>query len=193
MNAERAAQLERLSVLGTTHDALEPEHSRRMLNITPETGQLLWILLRSGGAERVLEIGTSNAYSTIWLADALEESGGRVTTLERSAEKIEMAEEQLREAGLRDVVEIVEGEALDSLRAVDGEYDFVFLDADRSSYVEYLPLLVERLRTGGLLVTDNVTSHPDEVADFLDAVRADPRLATVTVPIGKGEEITVRL
>lgn len=193
MNPERTAQLERLSAFGDAHDAGEAEHSKRMLNITPDTGQLLWILIRSHEAKRVLEIGTSNAYSTIWLADAVADLDGRVTTLERLPEKIELAEAQLAEAGLRHRVEIIEGEAGASLRELEGEYDLIFLDADRASYVGYVPLLVDRLRRGGLLVTDNVTSHPDEVADFLDAVRAHPQLATVTVPIGKGEEITIKL
>jgi predicted O-methyltransferase YrrM len=193
VNPARAAQLEQLSILGRTHDAVEPEHSGRMLNITPDTGQLLWILLRAIDARAVLEIGTSNAYSTIWLADALEDRGGRVTTLERLPGKIELADHQLREARLRDRVDIIEGQAIDSLRALDGPFDLVFLDADRASYLDYLPLLVDLLRPGGLLVTDNVTSHPDEVAEFLEAVRADERLQTVTVPIGNGEEISIRL
>ena len=193
MNPQLAAQLERLSRFGETRDADEADHSKRMLNITPDTGRLLWILIRANEARRVLEIGTSNAYSTIWLADAVAELDGSVVTLERLPEKIALSEEQLDEAGLRDRVEIVEGDAADTLRALEGEFDLIFLDADRASYVGYLPLVVERLRTGGLLVTDNVTSHPDEVAAFLDAVRADPRLATVTVPIGKGEELTVKL
>jgi len=193
MNPQRSAQLDRLSTFGEAHDDAEPEHSKRMLNITPDTGQLLWILIRSSNAKRVLEVGTSNAYSTIWLADAVAEIAGRVTTLERLPEKVELAEAQLAEAGLRDRVEIIEGEASVSLRDLDGEYDLIFLDADRASYVDYLPLLVEHLRTGGLLVTDNVTSHPEEVAGFLDAVRAHPGLATVTVPIGKGEELTMKL
>lgn len=193
MNAARREQLERLSTLGQAHDAIEDDRSRRMLNITPDTGELLSILVRATGAKRILEVGTSNAYSTIWLADAVEEAGGRVTTLERDPDKIEMAEAQLGEAGLLGVVDIIEGEAIEALRALDSEYDFVFLDADRESYLDYLPLIVQHLRTGGLLVTDNVTSHPDEVADFLEAVRADERLQTVTVPIGKGEEISIRL
>ncbi|MQC82787.1 MAG: O-methyltransferase [Chloroflexi bacterium] len=164
-----------------------------MLNIMPDTGRLLWILARSLNAQRVLEIGTSNGYSTIWLADAVAEQGGRVTTLERSADKIEMADAQLRESNLRAAVEIIEGDARNSLPTLEGAFDLVFLDADRASYLDYLPLIVERLRPGGLLVTDNVTSHPTEVAAFLAAVRADERLATVTVPIGNGEEISIRL
>ncbi|MDA0352337.1 MAG: O-methyltransferase [Chloroflexi bacterium] len=193
MNTALLIQLDQLSVLGRAHDAIESEHSRRMLNIMPDTGRLLWILARSLNAQRVLEIGTSNGYSTIWLADAVAEQGGRVTTLERSADKIEMADAQLRESNLRAAVEIIEGDARNSLPTLEGAFDLVFLDADRASYLDYLPLIVERLRPGGLLVTDNVTSHPTEVAAFLAAVRADERLATVTVPIGNGEEISIRL
>jgi predicted O-methyltransferase YrrM len=116
-----------------------------------------------------------------------------VTPLDRLPEKTALAKEQVTEAGLRDRVEIIDDDAGDSLAGLEGEFDLVFLDADRGNYVGYLPRLVELLRSDGLLVTDNVTSHPGEVAAFLEAVRADARLATVTLPIGKGEEVTLKL
>lgn len=193
MDQQLTTLLARLFTTGDTHDETEPEHSRRMLNITPDTGQLLWIFVRAVQARQILEVGTSNAYSTIWFADAVAPLGGHVTTLERNADKIALAEANLTEANLREHVDIIEGDALDSLAALPGPYDLIFLDADRPNYLSYLPLLVDRLRPGGLLVTDNVVSHAHELEDFTAAVRSDERLATVTVPIGKGEEISLRL
>lgn len=193
MNQQLTQLLDRLFTTGDTQDATEPEHSKRMLNITPDTGQLLWILVRAVDARQILEVGTSNAYSTIWFADAVAPLAGRVTTLERNADKIALAEANLTEANLRDHVDIIEGDALASLATLPGPYDLIFLDADRPNYLNYLPLLVDRLRPGGLLVTDNVVSHAHELEDFMAAVQSDQRLATVTLPVGKGEEISLRL
>ena len=164
-----------------------------MLNITPETGRLLWILVRSARATRILEVGTSNAYSTIWLADAARATGGRVTTLELNPAKVKLARENLARAGLADRVEVLEGRAVDSLGTLPGPLDFVFLDADRGNYLTYLELVVPRLVPGGLLVADNVSSHAQELHDYLARVKSHPALLSVTVPVGKGEEISFKL
>ncbi len=164
-----------------------------MLNVTPDTGRLLWILVRSSRATRILEVGTSNAYSTIWLADAARAAGGRVTTLERNPDKARLARENLGRAGLLDHAEIVEGVAAETLPGLPGPFDFVFLDADRPSYRLYLDLTLPRLRTGGLLVADNVVSHAEELREYLARVKSHPDLFSITVPIGKGEEISFKL
>jgi predicted O-methyltransferase YrrM len=193
MDAGLLAFLDELWRMGEEHDAGEPEHARRMLNITPDTGRFLWILARSRRATSVLEIGTSNGYSTIWLADAVRDAGGRVVTLERSAEKIALARANLERAGVAGCVEILEGDAHESLRALKGSFDLVFLDADRSSYLAYLEAVLPLLPSGGLLVADNVLSHADELAGYLDRVKSHPQLLSVTLPVGKGEELSLRL
>jgi predicted O-methyltransferase YrrM len=144
-------------------------------------------------ATRILEVGTSNAFSTIWLADAARSTGGRVTTLELNPDKIALARANLATAGLDAVVEIIGGPAAATLAALPGPYDLVFLDADRPSYPTYLELVVPRLRPGGILVADNVTSHAHELQDYLDRVRSHPQLFAVTVPIGNGESIALKL
>jgi predicted O-methyltransferase YrrM len=164
-----------------------------MLNITRDTGRLLWIIVRAARATRILEVGTSNAFSTIWLADAARSTGGRVTTLEINPDKIALARANLASAGLDTVVEIIEGPAADTLAALPGPFDLVFLDADRPSYLTYLELVVPRLRPGGMLIADNVTSHASELQDYLLRVKSHPQLFTVTVPIGNGEEIALKL
>ena len=164
-----------------------------MLNITPDTGRLLWILVRALRATRILEVGTSNAYSTIWLADAARATDGRVVTLERDPGKVRLARENLERAGIAQWVEIREGPAAETLAALPGPFDLVFLDADRASYRTYLELAVPRLAPGGLLVADNVVSHRSELEDFLARVKGHPELISVTVPVGKGEEIAFKL
>jgi len=178
---------------GDDNDARETERRRRMLNITPDTGRLLWILARAARAARILEIGTSNAYSTIWLADAARAVGGRVTTLERDADKVRLARENLARAGLAGWVDIREGPAAETLTGLAGPFDLAFLDADRSSYRTYLELVVPKLVPGALLVADNVVSHRAELEDYLGRVKSHPGLFSVTVPVGKGEEVSLRL
>jgi len=187
------ALLEKLAVIGEDNDSRETARPRRMLNITRDTGRLLWILIRATRATRILEVGTSNAFSTIWLADAARATGGRVTTLEVNPDKISLARANLASAGVADVVDIVEGPAAETLATLPGPFDLVFLDADRPSYLAYLELVVPRLRVGGMLVADNVTSHASELTDYLRRVKSHPQLFTVTVPIGNGEEIALKL
>jgi len=193
MDSALTALLDELARFGDDNDARETERARRMLNITPETGRLLWILVRSARATRILEVGTSNGYSTIWLADAARATGGRVTTLELNPAKVKLARENLARAGLADRVEVLEGRAVDALGTLPGPLDFVFLDADRGNYLTYLELVVPRLVPGGLLVADNVSSHAQELHDYLARVKSHPALFSVTVPVGKGEEISFKL
>jgi predicted O-methyltransferase YrrM len=193
MDERGLAWLDELARLGEAHDARETEHRRRKLNITPDTGRLLWILVHGARATRILEVGTSNGYSTIWLADAARETGGRVITLERNPEKVAEARANLARARLTDHVEIREGPAAETLAALPGPFDFVFLDADRPSYRAYLELVTPKVVRGGLLVADNVVSHRAELEDYLRHLAGDPSWFTVTVPIGKGEEVSLRL
>jgi predicted O-methyltransferase YrrM len=193
MDGSLSMFLEELARFGEETDAREAAHPKRMLNITPDTGRLLSILIRMAAARRILEVGTSNGYSTIWLADAARETGGRVTTLELNPDKVRLARENLTKAGLADRVQIVEGRAADTLAALPGPFDFVFLDADRPNYLTYLDLVVPKVAPRGLIVADNVTSHAQELQYYLTRVKSHPALFSVTVPIGKGEEISLKL
>jgi len=193
MDAALLELLERLARFGQDNDARETARPKRMLNITRDTGRLLWILVNATRATRVLEVGTSNGFSTIWLADAARTTGGRVTTLELNPDKIALARANLADAGLAGLVDIREGKAADTLATLSGPFDLVFLDADRPSYLTYLELVVPKLRAGGLLVADNVTSHASELGDYLARVKSHLQLFSVTVPIGNGEEIALKL
>lgn len=193
MDEQLLELLDRLARFGDEHDAREVDRSRKMLNITPDTGRLLWILVRARRATRILEVGTSNGYSTIWLADAARGTSGRVITLESNPEKITLARANLTEAGLTECVDLYEGDAADTLVPLSGPFDFIFLDANRSQYLKYLEMVFPKLASGGLLVADNVVSHAQELAAYLACVKSHPGLFSMTLPIGKGEEISIKL
>jgi len=164
-----------------------------MLNLEPETAALLHILVRATHRQSILEIGTSNGYSTIWLAHAMRaRSNGRLVSIERNPAKLEMARENLQRAGLLNSVTLVEGEASDVVRTLEGPFDCVFFDADRISAPKQLEILIPKLVPDVLLVADNVLSHPEEVADYLSAVSGLTDFSSVTVPVGKGLNIAYR-
>ncbi len=185
--------LTELEQFGQQNDAAISERPRRMLNITRDTGEFLSVLVQATNAQRVLEIGTSNGYSTLWLAQAVQRIGGHVTTVELSEFKLEMAARNFDRSGLSDVITQHRGEAGGFLdRLDDACFDLLFLDSKRSDYVQWWPNIQRVLRRGGLLVVDNATSHADEMADFMALVSADPGFTTCTVPVGNGAFLATR-
>jgi len=189
MNAKLRAFLKQLEEAGLAHDAQEQEHSRKFLNLEPETAELMSILARSSGTKRVLEIGTSNGYSAIWLAASIGSLNGRVITIDRSAEKQTMARDNLLKAGVLEWVELHLGDATEVIKTLPGPFDLVFFDADRISAPDQLALILPRLARPGLILADNVLSHPDQIAGYLEAIQNIPDIQHVVVPIGKGLSI----
>ena len=182
-----------LAAFGDTHDGDDANRATRMLNITPDTGAFLAVLVKAMSARRILEIGTSNGYSTLWLADAVASIDGDVTTIEMSPQKIAMARENFERAGLENRIIQLEGDAAMHLqRFGDGDFDLVFLDSQRSAYLAWWPDLKRILRAGGMLVVDNASSHAHEMAAFTEAVQADAAFTTSLVPVGKGEFLAVK-
>ncbi len=178
---------------GAENDAHETERARRMLNITPDTGEFLSVLVRFGNARRVLEIGTSNGYSTLWIAEAAAAIDGHVTTLEYAADKVAMARDTFARSGLADRITLVHGDAGQWLaQAADASIDLLFLDSDREQYAGWWPQLRRVLRRGGLLVVDNATSHAAQMEPLRALLDADPDFGTSLVPVGNGELLAVR-
>ncbi|PZS88752.1 O-methyltransferase [Stenotrophomonas maltophilia] len=182
-----------LARLGAENDAREVERGRRMLNITPDTGEFLAVLVRFGTARRVLEIGTSNGYSTLWLAEAAAAIDGHVTTLEYAEDKAAMARANFARSGLAEHITLVHGDAGPWLaQAGEDSIDLLFLDSDRGQYAGWWPQLRRVLRPGGLLVVDNATSHAEEMEPLRALLEADADFSTSLVPIGNGELLAVR-
>jgi predicted O-methyltransferase YrrM len=185
--------LTELEGYGKANDRAVSERSRRMLNITHDTGEFLSVLVRAMPAQRVLEIGTSNGYSTLWLAGAVRAVGGNVTTVESSAFKIDLAAKNFARSGLALLIAQVHEDAGRLLaRTEEAAFDLVFLDAERGEYPGWWPDIKRLLRPGGLLVVDNAVSHAGELAGFIDLVRADAEFTTCLVPVGNGEFLAVR-
>ena len=183
------AELERH---GAENDAATAERSQRMLNITRDTGEFLGVLVRAMAARRILEIGTSNGYSTLWLAEAARAADGRVTTVERADHKVAMARANFARSGLGGSIDLVHADAGDVLqRTEEAAIDLLFLDSERSEYTRWWPDLRRVVRAGGLLVADNAVSHAGEMRAFIAAVRAAPGWSTCLVPVGNGEFVAV--
>jgi predicted O-methyltransferase YrrM len=188
-----AALKEELERFGEANDAATSERPRSMLNITRDTGEFLSVLVRATGARRVLEIGTSNGYSTLWLAEAARSIGGAVTTIEFAQYKIGLATANFARSGLSPFITLVHGDAGRFLKQGDpGTVDLVFLDSERNEYPGWWPDLRRVLRPGGLLVVDNATSHAEQMAPFVALVAADAEFTTCLVPVGKGEFLAVK-
>src|SRR5690242_9049366 len=187
MNPERLRVAADLLAASKAHDATQSDRLLRFRNVEPETAELLGVLVRATRAGRILEIGTSNGYSTIWLADAAEATGGTVLSVEIEPSRTALARENLARAGLEDRVELTTADAAPALRALpDDAFDVTFLDAERPAYVGYWRDLVRTLAPGGLLAVDNAISHANELVAFRAVVDGDARVTQALVPIGAG-------
>jgi predicted O-methyltransferase YrrM len=184
--------LEEIHARGVEHDAGESDRLDRLRNLEPDTAQLLAVLVRATAARRLLELGTSNGYSTLWLADAVRSVGGRLISVDNDAGRSSQAQENLARAGLEKLVDLrVEDAAVTLRESAQQCWDMIFLDAERSAYAGYWPDLIRVPRPGGLLVIDNVLSHREEVGDLRKLVSDDDRVTDAVVPSGAGVLLVV--
>jgi predicted O-methyltransferase YrrM len=185
--------LTELEELGRENDQRVSERRYKLLNLERPTAELIWLLLQSTRRRSVLEIGTSNGYSTIWLAEALRRTAdARLVSIERFPEKLAQARQNLNRAGLLSPVELIEGDATDIVRSLPPHFDCVFFDADRVSAPAQLELLLPKLTGDALLLADNVLSHPEEVATYRTMVERLPGFICTVAPVGKGLHIAWR-
>jgi predicted O-methyltransferase YrrM len=178
-------------------DAQERERglaaAARSRQVARTTGQFLFALVAPQTDCEVLEIGSSRGYSTIWLAAGVRYLGGRVLSLESDARKIDAWRRNVAEAGLDEWADLIEGDAYETLPAIDDVFDLVFLDAEKEDYEPLFQLARAKVEPGALVVADNVLSHPDPLADYAAARQADSTLESVTVPLDRGLELSVVL
>jgi predicted O-methyltransferase YrrM len=179
-------------------DTLSEAETRRrldemLLSVGRPAGLLLNLLVKEAKAQRILEVGSSYGYSTHWLAEAARAVGGKVTSLELQAAKTDYATGQLRRVGLADRVEFRVGDALSSLRALAGPFDFVLIDLWKDLYVPVWELLYPKLAPGALVVADNMT-HPESAQAHARAYRervlASAGMTSVLLPVGNGLELS---
>jgi len=148
---------------------------RWYLNVTAREGRVLRQLTEAVGAKRVVEIGTSSGYSTIWLALALRSSGGRVFTHEIDPEKVKMARENFKNAGVDDLITVIEGDAHETVKQHKEPIDVVFLDAEKKGYLDYLNKLLPLVRRGGLILAHDM-NRPRPDPRYIEAITTDPKL-----------------
>jgi predicted O-methyltransferase YrrM len=170
---------------------LPPEQRSRQ--VAPATGRFLFALVAPQTDCEVLEIGGSRGYSSIWLAAGARYLGGRVVSLERDPGRAEAWRRNIAEAELEEWADLVEGDAFESLAAIEDVFDLVFIDAEKEDYERLFALARELVEPGALVVADNVTSHADVLAAYSQARQSDPTLASVTVPLDRGLELSVVL
>ncbi len=165
----------------------------RSRQVEPTTGRFLFALAASQAGVEVLEIGGSRGYSSIWLAAGARVLGGRLVSLENDPQKCFAWRRNVAEAGLEEWAELVEGDALATLRESQDVFDLVFLDAEKDDYERLFALARPLLEPGGLVVADNVLSHAEVLGAYSAARQADPSLASITLPLDRGLELTVAL
>jgi len=162
------------------------------LNVTTREGRVLRQLTEAVGAKRVVEIGTSSGYSTIWLALGVRGAGGKVFTHEIDPEKVELASENFKKAGVDDLITIIEGDAHETIKQHEEPIDVVFLDAEKKGYVDYLKQLLPLVRPGGLILGHDMhRPMPDPL--YIEAITTNPDLDTSFIMMESfGISMTVR-
>jgi len=164
------------------------------LAVSEEDGRFLRVMAASGGAKRALEIGSASGYSAIWIGLGLRQTGGHLTTIEFDVARARTAADNIRRAGLADVVTVVPGDAFKEVPRLAGDFDFVFLDAWKRDYKRYFDMIVPRLAPRGLLLAHNVVNKQAEMRNFLDAIQNNPSLFTTIVkPSGEGMSVSYKL
>ena len=179
--------------------------SEKRLNcVSKNIGMFYNILLKSINAKNILEIGMSVGYSGLWFADAVmsnKQLNGQIITIDREKFKIDNARRNFEEAGVDSLIKIREGEARKILQEIKAEFnenyfDFIFIDADKESYIEYFDLCLPLVRKGGIIGADNILfpeRFNDMMADYLSHVRSKSNVQSVTIPIDNGEEVTIKI
>jgi caffeoyl-CoA O-methyltransferase len=147
-------------------------------NVPQHDGRLLRIMAQSIGAKHVVEVGTSTGYSGIWIGLALKETGGKLTTYEIDAKRAATARENFADAGMKDIITLVEGDAHEEVKKLTGTIDMIFLDADKEGYIDYLNKLLPRLRPGGLILAHNINPRMADPS-YMKAITTNPNFETV--------------
>lgn len=163
------------------------------LAVSEEDGRFLRVLIATSGAKRALEIGGASGYSAIWMGMGLRETGGKLVTIEYDETRAKELMDNIRRAGLSDVVTVVAGDAFQRIPELQGEFDFVFLDAWKKDYKRFFDLVYPRLSARGLFIAHNVVNKRDEMGDFLEAVQKHPSLwTTIVSPSGEGMSVSFK-
>lgn len=162
-------------------------------NISRSSANFLNMLIKISGAKNVVEVGTSNGYSGIWLAKALKVTGGHLTTIEYYEKRIALARENFKQCEVDDIITIKQGSACEVLETIDFEIDLAFIDANKSEYIKYFDIINPKLKTGGIILADNITSHTQKVAPFVEKIKNDPNYQVEILDLPAGMLMGLKL
>jgi len=185
ISPEIEAQMRRLEEIDSRDRQDGTPRIRRLRQIPPETGRFIALMAAAAPPGKWIEIGTSAGYSTLYLALACRERDAKITTFEVLEEKVRLARETVKLAGVGDVVELIDGDARHHLQHFD-DIAYCFLDAEKEIYLECYELVIAGMVKGGILLADNVISHREELQPMIDRAEADERVDSLIVTIGKG-------
>jgi len=175
----------------------EIEETSRLNGGTPrvdrEAGQFLNIMVKAIRAQHILEIGTADGYATLWLADASATTGGLVTSIENDVWQLELAKKVFSRSPYGDRITLVQGDALELLPVLEGPFDFVLIDADKSQSLHYFRIIFEQVSSGAIICCDKAISRAPALAQYLAYVHERPGLESVLVPVGQGIEVTYKM
>jgi predicted O-methyltransferase YrrM len=164
-----------------------------LLAVSEEDGRFLRLMIASSGAKHALEIGGASGYSAIWMGMGLRETGGRLVTIEYDPVRAKELADNIRRAGLSDIVQVVAGDAFQQIPKVQGTFDFVFLDAWKKDYKRFLDMVSPRLDKRGLFLAHNVVNKRSEMGDFLDAIQTQTLFwTTIVSPSGEGMSVSYK-
>jgi predicted O-methyltransferase YrrM len=193
MNPQVMSVLERIERLTDTWEADFNGQKVQLWSIPPETGRFLNMLVRATKAKRILELGSSGGYSTIWLAEGARETQGHVWATEHFRLKANLARKHYSQAGLDDYITLIEDDARRTVQRLPRDWDFVFMDVDKENYVEFFELAFARMKKGALLCADNAISHAKEMRPYLDFLKRHGESESALIPIGSGEMLTYKV
>lgn len=166
-------------------------------NLSRESANFLNMLIKISGAKNAVEVGTSNGYSGIWLAKALKEKGGHLTTIEYYEKRIALAQENFKTCNVDDVITVKQGSACEVLEELCSDknfvIDFAFIDANKKEYIKYFEIIDKNLKRGGIIAADNITSHPEKVADFVEKIKSDPNYQVEILDLPAGMLLAYKL
>lgn len=174
-------------------DAWRVCHGNVHWNVSRETGNFLRLLVILLDAKIVVEIGTSIGYSGLWFADGLQQTQGKLFTVESHDERFMEATKHFTEADVLDVVTQIKGHAPEVLDDIVEDIDLAFFDATKMEHVSYWEALADKVRVGGVIVTDNILSHAEEFAAYREFVEKDERFEHTVMSIGTGLLISNKL
>ena len=181
----------------TTQEVLKDleKTQQQFWNISRTTAEFLYNLIVDSKSKSIVEVGTSNGYSGIWIGKALKKTGGKLTTIEFYDKRLDIAKENFEKCGVADIIETKKGDAATILEYLpeDFEIDFAFVDANKAQDIKFFHLMEPHLKVGGYIAGDNVISHATKVQTFLDDINANPNYENVVLPLPAGLSLAKKI